>query len=375
MRKEPGSMERIAIFYASEGTGHRTAAENLAARFMLDHPNGKALCYDILDCVPRLLHAALSNYYLWSVKYCPALWGASYWNSDTHGITQFSTDFAHKILCKIFLPRAEKMVRELGAEAVFFTHYFGGEHFASRNPEIPTFFVNTDFETHAFQRSPDFTATFCASETSVRQYEKDNISPIFNTGIPVAPKYETLPSKQLARRKLQIEQDATAILVSGGGIGAGEIERVAHSLAQRKDWQIIVICGNNKKLKEKLAKAALGNNVRIEGYVTNIDEYYRAADLGIIKPGGLTLAEALASELPLLLMSPIPGQEECNLHCVCEEHAAIELKNADNSREAAENILETAEIIGNLRKNAQRISKPHAAAEILKIATETANLQ
>lgn len=360
-------MEKIAVFYASEGTGHRTAAENLAARFLLDHPNGKVLCYDILDCVPRLLHAGLSNYYLWTVKYCPALWGASYWNSDTPGITQFSTDFAHKILCKMFLPRAEKMARELGAEAVFFTHYFGGEHFAARNPDIPTFFVNTDFETHAFQRSGNFTATFCASETAVRQYEKDNISPVYNTGIAVAPKFEALPTKQQARQKLNIKQNATVILVSGGGIGAGEIERVTLSLATRKDWQIIVICGNNAKLKKKLETERLGENIRIEGFVSNIDEFYCAADLGVIKPGGLTLAEALAAQLPLMLMSPIPGQEETNLSCVCNENAAVELKDADKARETAENIFAT-ELLESLRQNAKRISKPYAAAEILKIA-------
>lgn len=366
-------MDKIAIFYASEGTGHKTAAENLAARFLLDHPNGEILCYDILDCVPRILHAALSNYYLWTVKYCPALWGASYRNSDTPGITKSCCDFGHKILCKMFLPRAEKMVRELGAQAVFFTHYFGGEHFAARNRDIPTFFVNTDFETHAFQRSKNFTANFCASELSLRQYEKEHIEPAFNTGIPVAPKFEQLLSKEQARQKLQIEQNATVILVSGGGIGASDIERVTLSLARRKDWQIIVICGNNKSLKNKLENAKLGKNIRVEGYVTNIDEFYSAADLGIIKPGGLTVAETLAAKLPCLLMSPVPGQEECNLRCVCKENAAIELKDATQALATAEGIIKDEQKLDALRKNASRISKPNAAEEILKTAAKFIN--
>jgi processive 1,2-diacylglycerol beta-glucosyltransferase len=39
----------------------------------------------------------------------------------------------------------------------------------------------------------------------------------------------------------------------------------------------------------------------------------RTADLVITKPGGLTITEALYLQKPLLLYSPIPGQEEANV--------------------------------------------------------------
>lgn len=364
-------MKSIAVFYASEGTGHRTAAENLAARFMLDNPDGQALCADILDCVPKLLHAGLSNYYLWTVRWWPWLWGKSYWGSDKQGITKFCCDLAHELLCKMYISKAERSVREMNAEAVFFTHYFGAEHFAKRNPDIPVFFVNTDYETHIFQRSGIYAASFVPSRTALGQYAEENIKNVYNSGIPVAAKFETPLSKETARKKLRIDENCPVILVSGGGIGAGSIEKAAASLAEHKDWLTVIICGNNASLKRKLEKKYSGEeNVRIEGYVNNIEEFYRAADLGIIKPGGLTLAETLVSELPLLLMDPVPGQEECNLRCVCAEGAALKLDSADKAAETAETILDNPQKLAELTEKAKKIARPDAAREILKTAEQ-----
>lgn len=362
-------MKNIAVFYASEGTGHRTAAENLAERFRLDNPDGRVICEDILDCVPRPLHYGLSNYYLWTVRFWPWLWGKSYYGSDHPGITKFCCDFAHKILCKLFLRHAEKHAREIGAEAVFFTHYFGAEHYAKRNSETKVFFINTDYETHIFQRAGKLTAFFVPSETSVKQYAADGIKNVYNTGIPIADKFMRTPSKKEARELLGIEQKQRVILVSGGGIGAGKIETVAAQLTKRSDWLTIVICGNNKTLKKRLEKnMADAENIRIEGFVNNIEQFYRAADLGIIKPGGLTLAETLASKLPLLLMDAVPGQEECNMRCVCNAGAAIKLKNAEETLQMTEEIFNSPEKLKNLTENAEKFARPDAADKILKIA-------
>ena len=367
-------MQSIAIFYASEGTGHKIAAENLAEQFRLQNPDGNVLCFDILDCVPKLLKLGFSNYYLWTVRYLPKLWGASYRSSDKQGLTKFCCDTAHSLLCKLFLSRAEKKARQIGAEAVFFTHYFGAEHFAKRNPDIKTFCITTDFETHTFQRAGKFCASFVASEAALAQYAKENISPVYFTGIPIAQKFSQLPSKELARQQLGISFDTKVILISGGGIGVGNIEEITSSLATCNTWQIIVICGNNKHLEKKLEKKyAKIKNVRIHGFVSNIELYYKAADIAIVKPGGLTLAETLACQVPLLLMQPVPGQEECNLRCVCNEIAAIKLNNGKHAFDTVKMLFEQPQKLTKLQENAKRIAKPNAAKKILDIASTYCN--
>ena len=45
-------------------------------------------------------------------------------------------------------------------------------------------------------------------------------------------------------------------------------------------------------------------------FTQKVEQYMQASDLIITKPGGLTVTEALASNLPLLVFNSIPGQEE-----------------------------------------------------------------
>ena len=48
-----------------------------------------------------------------------------------------------------------------------------------------------------------------------------------------------------------------------------------------------------------------------------------ASDILITKPGGLTTSEALAKQLPLILSSPIPGQEDRNIEFLVNSGAAL----------------------------------------------------
>ena len=63
-------------------------------------------------------------------------------------------------------------------------------------------------------------------------------------------------------------------------------------------------------------------NVRVEGFVPDMENYYAAADAAVMKPGGLSASEALCAGLPMLLTDPIPGQEELNLSYLAANGAA-----------------------------------------------------
>ncbi len=367
-------MKSIAVLYASEGTGHKAAAENLCDWFLLENPDGSVLCRDVLSYIPSWLHCLVSDSYLFMARHAPWAWGWFYWGSDKPSFQTSVFDLFHSILCRLYLPRIERDVRNLGAEAVIFTHYFGAPYFAKRNlKKVPVFYVNTDFICHRFQRDKAYCASFVASPNALKQHADEGIVNIFDTGIPVSPKFSKLSSKELAREKLGLDMSRKTVIVSGGGIGAGSVVSVVGSLAIRTDWQILVICGNNKTLLKRLSSIYKNaDHIRIEGFVNNMEDYYRAADLGIMKPGGLSLSEAFAAKLPLLLMDPIPGQEQLNMDYVCGLHAARSLKNADIADEEALSILEDSGVIAEMRANIEKISRPDAASDILEIIKKLA---
>lgn len=363
-------MKRIAIFYASEGTGHRAAAEALRDWFLLDNPDGEVFCADILDFIPSFLRRTISGGYLVMARHAPWVWGWFYKSSDKGAFFSRLFDAFHGLLCKIYLPGIEKIITEFAPEAVFFTHYFGAAPFAKRNAAaFPTFCVDTDFLSHRFQRSREFAATFAASGEAARQRTREGIENVYRTGVPVAPKFRAAPDQAQAREKLGLETEVTTVLLSGGGIGAGAIEEALARLAAKSGWRTVVVCGSNERLYSKLSRRyAANHDVRVEAFVTDMENYYAAADVAVMKPGGLSVSEALTAELPLLLIDPIPGQEELNLRWLVRKGAAVELLSTDKAVSVIKNILDDPARVQEMKQAASRLARPFAARDILQIA-------
>ncbi len=91
----------------------------------------------------------------------------------------------------------------------------------------------------------------------------------------------------------------------------------------------------------RLAKAA--ENVDYPGralrFVENVYDYMHAADAFVTKPGGLTTAEALVAQVPIVLCKPLPGQEERNARVLVEAGAALRTRRIDELPAAVESVL------------------------------------
>jgi len=64
-------------------------------------------------------------------------------------------------------------------------------------------------------------------------------------------------------------------------------------------------------------------NFHLYPFVDFIDELMDAADVLITKPGGVTCSEAIAKGIPMILLEPIPGQEEDNLEYLLEQRLGV----------------------------------------------------
>lgn len=89
-----------------------------------------------------------------------------------------------------------------------------------------------------------------------------------------------------------------------------------------------------------------------------------AADLLVGKPGGLTTAEALARGLPLVIVNPIPGQEERNARHLLEQGAAIRCSNLPLLAWKINRLLDDPARLSRMRESARRLARPEAAREI-----------
>ena len=164
-----------------------------------------------------------------------------------------------------------------------------------------------------------------------------------------------------------MEGDAPSVLVVSGGIGVGPIEGVVESLVRQDGLEVTAICGRNEELADALrVRFEDEPRVRVEGFVNGLLDWYCASDLVIMKPGGLCSSEALALGKPILIMDPIPGQEQRNSDVLLDHGAARALLEYRSAGDKAHAILGNPAERVRLEAGAKKLAKPTAGRTIVR---------
>lgn len=360
---------RIAVLYASVGTGHKTAALALTKWFQAEFPSVKTVCLDTLAYSSPLVRGIYTRSYLEMVRRAPQLWGYFYESMEHPESQDGLLSTLNELAEKLNLTKLRLSLESFAPNIILFTHFFGTSAVMSAFPEVPVYYVNTDFLSHIFHRNRAFSGWFVASEEAVRQYAADGLdmNRVILSGIPIDPLYCTPPSREEARRRLGLESDGPTVLVVSGGIGVGPIEGVVESIVHEDGMEVLAVCGRNEELAEALRTRFEDEpRVRIEGFVNGLLDWYCASDLVVMKPGGLCSSEALALEKPILIMDPIPGQEQRNSDILLDSGAARTLLEYRAAGKKARQILEDPAEIARLREGARRLAKPYAGRTVAR---------
>ena len=131
---------------------------------------------------------------------------------------------------------------------------------------------------------------------------------------------------------------------------------------------------NNKKLYEKLERKVRPSKKKVILYkfVNNIDELMEIATVIITKAGGLTTAEALAKGLPMVIIRPLPGQEEINTTYFLNKGVAVKIIDDKLIPVFIQELLSNPSMLKGMREAALRMSRPQASLDIAKLALEQA---
>ncbi len=184
------------------------------------------------------------------------------------------------------------------------------------------------------------------------------------------------------RSKHGLERDRFTILVSAGGFGVGPVDHLMQALAQlTHPARVVVVCGRNDALKADLTAATQKLAARsavsftILGFTKEMDELMSAADLFVGKPGGLTTSECLAKGLPMVVINPIPGQEERNSDHLLEEGAAVRCNNLPALAYKIDTLIDTPGKLTQMSEQARTMGQPQAAFAIADRLTSLARSQ
>lgn len=243
-------------------------------------------------------------------------------------------------------------------------------------PEIRlprTMFIATDYCCIPFTEETDCDAYVIPSADLKEDFSGRGIPEerLYPYGIPVDSGFGAE-----RRQGAEAAEDRKYILVSGGSMGAGRIEKLLGMLLehreqeeQRKNTGIIAVCGSNQDLYRRL-KRKYGRQVIVVGHTDHMADYLRAGSLYITKPGGLSSTEAAVCGIPLLHMPPIPGCETHNARYFKEHHMSSTCDVTEEGAEAVFQLLARQELCREMVESQHRYIRKDAAVRICDLAEQ-----
>ena len=152
-----------------------------------------------------------------------------------------------------------------------------------------------------------------------------------------------------------------------GSMGFGKVNLLVAQLLTKlaSDEYIIVICGNNRRLR-KIMHTAFGRHpqIRILGYTEHISAYMDACDVIFTKPGGLTSTEAAVKGIPIIHTKPIPGCEEKNLAFFTEHGMSVTGRSLNELIRCGQSLLHDRKRQDEMRRKQRETLPEDAAANI-----------
>ncbi len=236
---------------------------------------------------------------------------------------------------------------------------------------IPTFNVMTDFCLHKIWVHENVDKYYVATD-----YVKEKLIEIGThpnnvkiTGIPIRPQFEESMPKEPIYKKYNLSPDKKVLLIMAGAHGVlKNVKELCENLVHDDQVQVVVVCGKNSSLKESLSDLEGDNADRLKvlGYVERIDELFRITDCMITKPGGITLTEATAIGVPVILYKPVPGQEKENAIFFEDRGAAVVVNRHEEILESVTSLLADEEKLNRMKDNIKSLHLPNSSEVILQ---------
>jgi processive 1,2-diacylglycerol beta-glucosyltransferase len=370
------SRKRILMLSVSAGNGHVRAAEALVAHARADFPTISVRHQDVLQLVPRWFSKIYRDMYMALAHRLPDAWGWLYRATDAAGPESLSIR-ARKAIQTLCASRLLDEIRRYQPDMIICTHFLPAEILADarfkQQVNCPIWVQVTDFDLHPIWVQPGMSGYFVANEELAYRLYAQGVpsSRVVVSGIPLMPGFSMPPDRGSASRQLGLDPSKTTLLMMNGGAGAGlQLPLVQALLKQHPDLQLIVLTGHNTGLRAALQSIEVFYPTRLRalGFVDDVYRLMACADLAITKPGGLSTSECLAMGLPMLLVNPIPGQEERNAAWLLQEGAALRADDPATLQFRLQRLLSDRHKLDAMRTRARALAKPFAAREVLQLA-------
>lgn len=366
------SKKRILLLYISEISGHRQAAIAVERAIKKISPDTETLNLNAFNYTNPITEKIVNRLYMSIIKRTPGIWDYLYDNQSIIKSTQKIKESIHRHNS----PKLKKLFDTFKPDVVACTQAFPcgmvADFKKTYNVKLPLVGILTDYAPHSYWVYDNVDYYVVPSDEVRNRLMQKGVEAqrIKTYGIPIDPKFSLRHDKALLARNLNLSLEKPIILAMGGGQGLGPINKIVSSFKKtRIDSQLVVVTGTNQKLYDSLKNKAKSSprKIFIFKFIDNIDELMEISTLIITKAGGLTTAEALAKGLPILIIKPLPGQEEINTSYLLEKGAAIKIECEKLLPQVIQELISNPSMFKHMNEASLMISKPNASIDTAKL--------
>ena len=363
---------RILFLYLTKHSGHYAAAVAVEQALRRLHPDMDSMLLDSFSHSNPILSKVTLRAYLAMLKTAPEIWEYMYDNPAFQVRTQKISDLLNRGNSK----KLEKVITQFQPDVVVCTQAFACGVMASwklatgrQHPLLVG--VLTDFVAHRYWAHEKVDMYIAPTEETRQTLINQGVPPerVCANGIPISDKFHKPVDKEAVIQSLGLRPNLPKILLMGGSLGLGPMKSAIRKLDKLpQPFDLIAVAGKNKDLRERLERKGrkLRRPITILGFVENVQELMEISEVVVTKPGGITTAECLAKQLPMIIINPIPGQEAKNSEFLLSQGVAVQAEDANDVMLYVDEFLRNPEKLRQMRAAAAKFSRPYAADNAAK---------
>jgi processive 1,2-diacylglycerol beta-glucosyltransferase len=329
---------------------------------------------DALDYASPIFSTAYARSYLELSQRAPLVWQMFYESTDSNDSEWTPIrDRMRGLVAELAVTKLKDLIRQYAPAAIICTHFLPAELLMrlklAGEMRLPTYTVITDHAVHNQWITPGVDGYFVASEFPRKLMIDRGVAGaiIHVTGIPVNPNIAQPKDPRAMRQQHDLPLDGAIITLFGGGLVPTRARRMVEGLiALEQAGMLVVVAGRNSELPAALTDLSDGEHMRLRvlDQIDYVDDLVAASDLVITKAGGLIVSEVLARGAPMVVIDPIPGQEEWNADYLVSSGAGLQLRVVEWIPWTVEQLLNAPERLATLRLHAGEAGRPNAARDI-----------
>lgn len=366
---------KILLLTAATGAGHISAA-NAVEEYIRENTGWDVRNVDCLKAVGRLLDKTVCDSYLFMAKKAPMLFGRLYKRTNKQNAISSLVPKLSGLFSNLLYPT----VCQYDPDVIITTHPFATEMVAALKEDglvqAPLICIITDYGAHRAYIADQVDSYVVASDDMVPELREFGVplEKICPFGIPVHGVFFDPQDQKMLLRQLSLDPELPTLLFMAGSFGVNNIIRLYRDLVETQvKMQIIIITGRNQRLFEAFEKEIEANPTlptRLIYFTDEVEKYMHAADLLVTKPGGLTVSEALACNLPMAVFDAIPGPEDDNANFLKTHDMCVHIEKGSNFAQEISQLLQEKKRLQAMRENCAGFDKSQSMPNMLALISQ-----